>query len=109
MLWRSKAWKPAAEARTEYLPAFKLGAMYSPAPSVTKFRATPVSVLVTVTMAPAITPPDWSVTVPKMRPVLIWENAGIPASKVTHPRPRTNLIGLLKVTHPAKRAITQLL
>ena|SRR5437879_2017644 len=104
MFWRSKAWKPAAEARTKYLPAFKLGARYSPAPSVTKFRATPVSVFVTVTMAPTITPPVWSVTVPRMRPVLTWENSGNPKRSTAEPKPATTRIALLKITHAAKRA-----
>src|SRR4029077_12725479 len=89
-----------------YMPGVKLGALYSPASSATKFLATPVCELVTVTMAPAITPPVWSVTVPKRRPVLIWENSGRPISITAKPTTTTTPIILLENTRAHRQATT---
>ena len=65
--------------RTVYVPGVKSGATYAAAASAVKLRATPVSLFVTVTEAPVTAPPDWSVTVPRIRPVLICEkiSAGV--------------------------------
>ena len=43
---------------------------WTPAASVTKLRAMPLSVSITVTAAPASTAPVWSVTLPRIRPKL---------------------------------------
>src|SRR5579863_8508883 len=74
--WRSSFLKPLASARTVYAPGVRFGALYSPASSDVRVRETPLAVSMTVTVAPATTPPLWSVTVPIMRPVLPCENAG---------------------------------
>src|SRR5207253_3265244 len=74
--WRSTVLKPLASARTVYFPGCRLGALYSPASSVVSARDTPLSTSRTVTVAPAITPPVWSVTVPRIRPELPCEKRG---------------------------------
>src|ERR1700692_3783995 len=74
--WRSSFLKPFDSARTVKAPGVRLGALYSPASSVGSVRVTPLAVSSTVTVAPATTPPLWSVTVPIMRPKLPCENAG---------------------------------
>src|SRR5205807_9804557 len=68
--------KPLASARTLYALGTRFGALYSPGSFVTRIFDTPLSVSVTVTVAPDITPPLWSVTVPRIRPELPCENSG---------------------------------
>src|SRR5580658_1015937 len=71
-----------------------VGALYAPASSVVSVRATPLSVSKTVTMAPEMTPPLWSVTVPRIRPKLPCENAGR-QSKSTANSPPSNCTAFL--------------
>src|SRR5467141_3983409 len=68
--------KPLASTRTLYVLGMRVGALYSPGSFVTKIFDTPLSVSVTVTVAPATTPPLWSVTVPIIRPELPCEKSG---------------------------------
>src|SRR5258706_11786860 len=68
--------KPLASTRTLYVPGLRVGALYSPASFVTRVFVTPLSVSMTVTVAPDTTPPLWSVTVPMIRPALPCENSG---------------------------------
>src|SRR5882762_5262214 len=74
--WRSMVLKPLASTRTLYVPGLRVGALYSPASFVTRVFVTPLSVSMTVTVAPDTTPPLWSVTVPMIRPALPCENSG---------------------------------
>src|ERR1700704_3491596 len=74
--WRSTVLKPLASTRTLYVPELSGGALYSPGSFVTRVFVTPLSVSVMVTVAPATTPPLWSVTVPTIRPALPCENSG---------------------------------
>ncbi len=60
--------KPWSSASTRYCPSGSSGARYRPFSLVTTVRASPVSVLVTVTLTPGSTPPDVSVMVPSMAP-----------------------------------------
>src|SRR5882762_7572206 len=82
MFWRSTALKPLASTRTLYVPGLRVGALYSPGSFVTKVFVTPLSVSVMVTVAPATTPPLWSVTVPTIRPALPCENSGRQSSSI---------------------------
>ena len=66
--------------------------VFSRIESATKFRATPVCEFVTATVAPAITPPDWSVTVPRIRPVLICENNDKDIAKMATVAPDSSII-----------------
>src|SRR5467141_2822616 len=68
--------KPLASTRTLYVPGLRVGALYSPASFDVRVFATPLSVSVAVTVAPDMTPPVWSVTVPRIRPELPCENSG---------------------------------
>src|SRR5712692_8970117 len=76
MFWRSTVLKPLASARTLYVLGTRVGALYSPGSFVVRTFDTPLSVSVTVTVAPATTPPLWSVTVPRIWPELPCENSG---------------------------------
>ena len=50
--------------------------MYSPALSAVSVLVWPRSTSITETMAPAMAPPVWSVTVPRIRPAFPWEKTG---------------------------------
>src|SRR5713101_7944704 len=76
MFWRSMVLKPLISTRTLYVLGMRVGALYSPGSFVIKVFVTPLSVSVTVTVAPDMTPPLWSVTVPMIRPRLPCENSG---------------------------------
>src|SRR5712691_5788938 len=76
MFWRSMVLKPLASTRTLYVLGMRVGALYSPGSFVVKIFDTPLSVSVTVTVAPDMTPPLWSVIVPRIRPELPCENSG---------------------------------
>src|SRR5690242_20477905 len=67
---------PLASARTLYVLGRRVGALYSPGSLVTRVFVTPLSGAVTVTVATEMTPPLWSVTVPRIRPELPCENSG---------------------------------
>src|SRR5579863_8788839 len=71
----------------------RFGALYAPASSVVSVRVVPLSVSMTLTVAPTTTPPLWSVTVPRMRPKLPCEYAGthIKSTASTPPNKRTAL------------------
>ena len=58
--------KPSASTLTEYGPGFNCGKSKRPASSVLALRFDPVSVLMIVTVAPAIAAPLGSTTVPTM-------------------------------------------
>ena len=58
--------KPSASALTEYEPGFNCGKLKRPASSVFALRFDPVSVLMIVTVAPAMAAPLGSTTVPTM-------------------------------------------
>ena len=45
-------------------------------------RVSPVSSFVIVTLAPAITAPVGSVTVPRIVPVIFWAKAGVASSRI---------------------------
>src|SRR5467141_3850361 len=87
--------KPLASTRTLYVLGMRVGALYSPGSFVTKIFDTPLSVYVMVTVAPATTPPLWSVTVPRIRPELPCENSGR-QSRSTPIVPPSNLIAFRK-------------
>src|SRR5438132_14109709 len=66
---------PVSSTSTVYLPVGICGAVYSPAESVVTVRVRPVAVCVSVTVAPGMTAPVVSVTVPRMVPVTAWPKA----------------------------------
>src|ERR1700730_8283163 len=98
MSLRSAVLKPEASTRTEYVPGIKLGAAKAPAASDVSSREVPRSWSVTVTVAPAITPPLSSVTLPIMRPKLSCEKAGI--QKARRATPKLSHAALLDHFHP---------
>src|SRR5712664_2823982 len=91
------ALKPLASTRTLYVLGTRVGALYSPGSFVTKVFDTPLSVSVTVTVAPATTPPLWSVIVPMIRPKLPCENNGR-QSRSTPIAPPSNCTAFRKLT-----------
>jgi len=60
---------PLAENVTAYVPGCRKENLYDPFASVVVVRVCPVAVLVRVMLAPDITAPDGSVTVPVKAPV----------------------------------------
>src|SRR3984893_2025600 len=80
-LSRSTALNPLNSARTLYVPGVRLGALNEPESSVVNARATPLCTSVTVTVAPEIAPPVWSVIAPRIRPALPWANEDRDISK----------------------------
>ena len=72
---------PDSSATTVYLPVGRDGAVYSPAASVTSVRVKPVLTFLSVTLAPGITAPLVSVTVPRSVPVTAWA-ASEPVSRL---------------------------
>src|SRR5467141_2181014 len=97
MFWRSMVLKPLASARTLYAPGMRLGALYSPGSFVIKVFVTPLSVSVTDTVAPEMTPPLWSVIVPRIRPELPCENSGRQSRSIPI-TPPSNCNALRKLT-----------
>src|SRR5579875_1004785 len=67
--------KPCFSTVTRYCPISKGLATYSPLASVLVTNVAPVLTLVTVTLAPGITAPLESLTVPAMEPVSLCANA----------------------------------
>src|SRR6266852_8240175 len=106
MFWRSNTLKPLASTRTLYVPGERLGALYSPASFATRAFATPLSVSKTVTVAPAMTPPLWSVTVPRMRPKLAWENSEIENSNTPRITPSVEIAFPARAFSDLKKFIT---
>src|SRR5690349_4981830 len=78
-----------------YVPGRRLGALYSPALSVVNVRVKFLCVSTIVTVAPTTAPPVGSVTEPRIRPALPWENAGTHTAKIAKVRNRKEMI-LLK-------------
>src|SRR5882672_3845667 len=95
--WRSTVLNPFASTRTLYVLGMRVGALYSPGSFVTRVLETPLSVSVTVTVAPDTTPPLWSVTVPRIRPELPCENNGR-QSRSTPIAPPSNCMAFRKLT-----------
>ncbi len=75
---RSKTLNPLASARTLYVPGSRLRATYAPLESVVSTLDVPLARSMMVTVASAIAPPDWSMTVPRIRPVFPCGIAGEP-------------------------------
>src|SRR5712692_7418965 len=78
------------------MPGIRVGALYSPASSVIRVRATPLSLSTMVTVAPAMTPPLWSVTIPRMRPKLAWENSETENNNTPRIAPSTEIAFLAR-------------
>jgi hypothetical protein len=68
--------KPASDAVTVYVPAPSPLAWYAPSLSLTASCELPVVSFLTTTVAPGITPPPASLTVPAMEAV-DWANEGV--------------------------------
>src|SRR5579864_1635493 len=73
-----------------------VGALYSPASSVVRVRATPLSLSMIVTVAPDMTPPVWSVTAPRRRPKVPWENSDMENSSTPRTVDNKNAILFLR-------------
>src|SRR5712664_586376 len=97
MFCRSMALKPLASTRTLYDPGVRLGALYIPSSFVTKDFVMPLSVSVTDTVAPDMTPPLWSVIVPQSLPKTPCENSGR-QSRSTPIAPPSNCMAFRKLT-----------
>src|ERR1700730_4335003 len=69
-----KVAKPDLSTFRLYLPTSTKSNRYEPSEPVVTVREMPVPVFVRTTFAPATTPPDWSVTVPR-REALVWAHA----------------------------------
>src|SRR5438093_2025454 len=67
---RSSLLNPGSSARTVYVRGIRLGAFYSPASSVVRVRARPLSLSIMLTVAPGMTAPVESLTLPRIRPKL---------------------------------------
>src|SRR5258708_39805167 len=71
------------------MPGSRADAKYAPAASEVKARASPLCTSVTVTVAPGITEPLWSETLPVMRPSSACGNAGRQINDSARVAPRT--------------------
>src|SRR2546425_182206 len=80
---RSSLLNPGSSARTVYVPGIRLGALYSPASSVVRVRARPLSLSIMLTVAPGMTAPVESLTLPRIRPKLPCANSGKENSNTT--------------------------
>src|ERR1700688_4159686 len=73
-----------------YVPGISVGALYSPTSFVVRVRATTLCVSTMVTVATGMTPPLWSVTIPRIRPKLVCENRGRHISSTPSVTPSTS-------------------
>src|SRR6266849_3585409 len=88
------------------MPGIRVGALYSPASSVVRVRATPLSLSMIVTVAPDMTPPLWSETIPRMRPKLACENNETVNSNTPRAAPSTETTFLARAFFDVKKSIT---
>src|SRR5262245_10668211 len=85
--------KPLNDTLTEYRPALSAGTLKVPVPSVTAVKVPLVALLVTTTVAPGMTAPPESTTVPESVAVTWAEtSAGAQTTTTTIHQTRANLM-----------------
>src|SRR5204862_1650584 len=99
---------PDSSALTWYLPVGRLGAVYSPAESLTTVRVNPVPELVSVMVAPGMTAPVLSVTVPRMVPVTAWAASDADSRPTAMMRPNPILFTCVLHAPAERRRVQQL-
>src|SRR5262249_32292070 len=95
----SYALKPVSSTRSLYVPGGRAGMAYNPPSVVTVLAVTLVAALVAVTVAPGMTAPELSVTVPVRTPRSDWACAG------THITRKSNAVEarrILDISTPRK-------
>src|SRR5215471_1072562 len=88
MFWRSTAAKPGNSTRMANVPGSRFGALYNPASSVVRERTVPRSTSRMEMLAPGMTAPLWSATLPKIRPVLPCVNTNELSKRTAKDAPR---------------------
>src|SRR5438034_3596023 len=88
---RESVLNPGNSTRTVYVPGVNVGALYSPASSEVTVRARPLCVSMMLTVAPGMTAPVGSLTLPRIRPKLPCADSA---------REKSNTSRVVMSTHP---------